>query len=138
MTALSHNVLVVEDDAVLRNAICDLLRQEDIPVVCAEDGQDALDLLFAGVRPCLVLLDLQMPFVDGLNFRRQQLERPDLAAIPVVVVTAHPRKEKEARRLGVSAYMKKPIDPARLVSIVASHCAHAGPASLSAASGTGS
>ena len=119
MANSNHSVLVVEDDAILRNAICDLLRQEEIPVVCAEDGQDGLDLLLqAGARPCLVLLDLQMPFVDGLSFRRQQLEHPDVAAIPVVVVTGHPRKQKEAERLGVSLYLKKPIDPSQLVSVV--------------------
>ena len=132
MKAPNHNVLVVEDDATMRDAICGLLRQEEIPVVCAEDGQDGLDLLLAGARPCLVLLDLQMPFVDGLNFRRQQLERPDLAAIPVVVVTGHPRKEKEAMRLGVSAYMRKPIDGARLLTLVERCCSHAAPRSLSA------
>jgi CheY-like chemotaxis protein len=66
-----------------------------------------------------------MPFVDGMNFRRQQLEDPKLANIPVVVVTGHPRKEKEARRLGISVYLKKPIPPSRLVEVVEQNCAHA-------------
>jgi CheY-like chemotaxis protein len=76
-------------------------------------------------RPCLVLLDLQMPFVDGMNVRRQQLEDPMLADIPVAVVTGNPRKEKEARRLGISVYLKKPIPPSRLVEVLERNCAHA-------------
>ena len=125
MTTPTHEVLVVEDDATLRDAICAALREEGMSCTRCEDGQDALDLLRAGARPCLVLLDLQMPFVDGMNFRRQQLEDPGLAGIPVVVVTGHPRKEKEARRLGISIYLKKPIPPSRLVEVVERNCAHA-------------
>ena len=125
MTTHTHEVLVVEDDATLRDAICEALREEGISCTRCEDGQDALDLLRAGARPCLVLLDLQMPFVDGMNLRRQQLEDPVLADIPVVIVTGHPRKEKEAMRLGISVYLKKPIPPSRLVEVVEHNCAHA-------------
>ncbi len=125
MTAPAHDVLIVEDDQTLRDAICEALREQRISCTRCEDGQDALDLLRSGARPCLVLLDLQMPFVDGMNFRRQQLEDTRLADIPVVVVTGHPRKEKEARRLGISAYLKKPIPPSRLVEVVDQNCAHA-------------
>ena len=125
MTIPTHNVLVVEDDATLRDAVCEALCEQGISCTRCEDGQDALDFLRAGALPCLVLLDLEMPFVDGMNFRRQQLEDPGLAGIPVVVVTGHPRKEKEARRLGISVYLKKPIPPSRLVEVVERNCAHA-------------
>ena len=125
MTTPTHEVLIVEDDRTLRDALCDALREQGISCTRSEDGQDALNLLRAGARPCLVLLDLQMPFVDGMNFRRQQLEDRELADIPVVVVTGHLRKEKEARRLGISVYLKKPIPPSRLVEVIEHNCAHA-------------
>ena len=119
-----HTLLVVEDDGVFRDAVCDLLRQEGVEVTCAEDGQDGLDLLRGGYRPCLILLDVAMPFVDGMSFRRQQLEDPEIASIPVTVVSGHPRKEKEAMRLGVSGYLRKPISPRQLLEVVERHCSH--------------
>jgi two-component system chemotaxis response regulator CheY len=124
MPVLDHNVLVVEDDPALRNAMGDLLGEEGIPATCAENGQVGLDLLRAGARPCLVLLDLQMPFVDGLTFRRRQLEDPRIAGIPVVVMTGQPSQESEAKSLGVSFFMRKPVAPAGVVGVVEQYCAH--------------
>lgn len=72
MTTPTHEVLIVEDGKTLRDALCDALREQGISCTRSEDGQDALDLLRAGARPCLVLPDLRMPFVDGMNFRRQR------------------------------------------------------------------
>jgi CheY-like chemotaxis protein len=125
MPDLHHNILVVEDDATLRNAMGDLFGEEGIPATCAENGQVGLELLRAGARPCLVLLDLQMPFVDGLTFRRRQLEDPRIAGIPVVVMTGQPSRVKEAERLGISVYIRKPVAPARVLGVVEQHCAHA-------------
>lgn len=71
MTTPTHDVLVVEDDATFRDAVCEALREQGMSCTRCEDGQNALDLLRAGARPCLVLLDLEMPFVDGMSFRRR-------------------------------------------------------------------
>ena len=125
MSTTGHNILVVEDDSTLRNAMGDLLGEEGIPSTGAENGQVGLDLLRAGARPCLVLLDLQMPFVDGLTFRRRQLEDPRFAGIPVVVMTGQTSEEAEAETLGVSLYMRKPVAPGRVVGVVEQYCAHA-------------
>jgi CheY-like chemotaxis protein len=125
MTTPTHDVLVVEDDETFRDAVCEALREQRMSCTRCEDGQDALDLLRAGASPCLVLLDLEMPFVDGMSFRRRQLGDPKLADIPVVLVTGHRRKEGEARRLGISVCLKKPILPSRLVEVVEQNCAHA-------------
>jgi two-component system chemotaxis response regulator CheY len=125
MPLRGHNVLVVEDDSTLRNAMGDLLGEEGIPATGAENGQVGLDLLHAGARPCLVLLDLQMPLVDGLTFRRRQLEDPRIAGIPVVVMTGQPGTAEEVRRLGVSFYMSKPVAPSRVLGVVERYCSHA-------------
>jgi CheY-like chemotaxis protein len=125
MPTADHNVLVVDDDSTLRNAMGDLLGEKGIPATCAENGQVGLDLLRGGARPCLVLLDLQMPLVDGLTFRRQQLEDPRIAGIPVVVMTGQPGRRAEAERLGVSYYMSKPIAASGVVLVVEQYCAHA-------------
>lgn len=127
MPAADHNILVVEDDSTLRNAMGDLLGEEGISATRAENGQVGLDLLRAGARPCLVLLDLQMPLVDGFTFRRRQLEDPRIARIPVVVMTGQPGKAQEAKRLGVALTMSKPIAPSRVLDVVEQYCAHARP-----------
>jgi CheY-like chemotaxis protein len=125
MSAAHHNILVVEDDSTLRNAMGDLLGEEGISSTRAENGQVGLDLLRAGARPCLVLLDLQMPLVDGFTFRRRQLEDPRIAAIPVVVMTGQPGRAQEAERLGVALTMSKPVASSRVLGVVAQYCAHA-------------
>jgi two-component system chemotaxis response regulator CheY len=125
MLAADHNILVVEDDSSLRDAMGDLLGEEGMSATRAENGQVGLDLLRAGARPCLVLLDLQMPLVDGMTFRRRQLEDPRIAGIPVVVMTGQPGKAQEAKRLGVALTMSKPIAPSRVVGVVERFCAHA-------------
>ena len=125
MRTAHHDILVVEDDSTLRNAMGDLLGEEGMSATRAENGQVGLDLLRAGARPCLVLLDLQMPFVDGFTFRRRQLEDPRIAGIPVVVMTGQPGKAQEAKKLGVALTMSKPIAPARVLGVVERYCAHA-------------
>jgi CheY-like chemotaxis protein len=125
MPAAGHNILVVEDDSTLRNAMGDLLGEEGIAATRAENGQVGLDLLRAGARPCLVLLDLQMPVVDGFTFRRRQLEDPRIAGIPVVVMTGQPGRAREAERLGVALTMSKPVAPSRVLGVVEQYCAHA-------------
>jgi len=125
MLAADHNILVVEDDSTLRNAMGDLLDEEGMSETRAENGQVGLDLLRAGARPCLVLLDLQMPLVDGWTFRRRQLEDPRIAGIPVVVMTGQPGKAQEAKRLGIALTMSKPIAPSRVAGVVERYCSHA-------------
>jgi CheY-like chemotaxis protein len=125
MPASDHNILVVEDDSTLRNAVGDLLGEEGISTTRAENGQVGLDLLRTGARPCLVLLDLQMPLVDGFTFRRRQLEDPRIAGIPVVVMTGQAGKAQEAERLGVAATMRKPVAASRVLGAVERYCAHA-------------
>jgi CheY-like chemotaxis protein len=103
-------ILVVDDDADLREALVAGLEREGHQVIAATDGERALQLLRWGIVPDVIMLDLMMPVMDGWEFRRQQLTDPTLAPIPVIVVSADP----EARRLlgspGVRAVLAKPVD----------------------------
>ncbi len=121
--ALAHRILVVDDDRSLRGGIGVLLREEGFQATCVADGEEALVALRSEPRPCLILLDLRMPFVDGMSFRRRQLEDPETAGVPVVVVSARRREEEEAERLGISEFIGKPIAFAELLRVVARHCA---------------
>ncbi len=82
-------VMVVEDDALIRDAVIEILADEGIAAVGAHDGEDALAQLRAdGVPPDVIVLDLMMPVMNGWQFRAEQLRDPRLARIPVVVMSA--------------------------------------------------
>lgn len=84
-----RSILLVEDDEIVRRAIQMVLEWEGYHVQCANNGQEALDVLrSAQTQPCLILLDIMMPILDGEQFRQQQLRDPSLASIPVIVVSA--------------------------------------------------
>ena len=115
-------ILVVDDDADLRHALQDILRDEGYLVACVDNGRQALDVLQAGARPCVILLDIKMPQMDGLTFRREQMQDPSIADIPVVFFTADSSGKGEAEGLGVTFFLKKPVDLLQLLEMVAHHC----------------
>jgi two-component system, chemotaxis family, chemotaxis protein CheY len=113
-------VLVVDDDDRCTEALVELGRVLALRVVAAPSGLDALIRLRRGLRPCLILVDLRMPDMDGVDFRRRQLTDPTLAAIPVAMMSGWPAEE-DARTLGMT-FLQKPIEPTRLVELVADRC----------------
>ncbi len=90
-------LLLVDDDERVREALVALLEAQGYPVVGAANGREALDVLrVRGLRPGLILLDLMMPVMDGWQFRAAQLADAELATVPVVVFSAHPRARETA------------------------------------------
>jgi two-component system response regulator MprA len=87
----------------------------------AADGLEALRLLGCE-RPCVILLDLMMPRMDGCAFRKAQLEVEAFRAIPVVVVSADPNAERKARDIEAEACISKPLDPDSLLALVRDYC----------------
>jgi CheY-like chemotaxis protein len=84
-------ILIVDDNDEVRAAIAALLESHGYHVLFARDGREALRVLCgADVTPCLILLDLMMPLLDGWDFHAEQKRNPRLSAIPVLVVSAHP------------------------------------------------
>jgi len=82
------SVLIVEDDADVRESLVAILESEGYRVLEAENGAVALDQLRRDVPVCLILLDLFMPTMNGWTFRDEQLRDPQLAPIPVIVISA--------------------------------------------------
>ena len=117
---MAQPVLLVEDDVETRESFRFVLESGGYGVVTAENGQQALDALRQGLTPCLILLDLMMPVVDGFQFRQRQLEDPHLAAIPVVACSGH--FDSDATRLRAAAYFQKPVDVDQLLQVVGSYC----------------
>lgn len=110
-------VLVVDDDADGRELLAEILKREELDVVTAADGREALERLDeAETLPFLILLDFTMPVMDGVTFREHQLADARLASIPTVLLSAVPNVRKEAVRLGVEA-VPKPIDRQRVLAL---------------------
>lgn len=116
-----HLLFVVEDQPDIRDAYAALLLSERFAVVVARDGQEALDELRRGLRPCVILLDLAMPNVDGWSFRQKQLADARFADVPVIAVTAYGRVP-ERLPAGIEEVLTKPVDPDELLAVVHRHC----------------
>ena len=115
------SILLVEDDAALRDAIRIELESQGLRVLTASNGQEALVIAREGPRPSIILLDLAMPVMDGWEFRAAQVLDPRLASIPVVVLTARDDADRQARSLGVARALSKPVDLDRLRDVLAEH-----------------
>jgi DNA-binding response OmpR family regulator len=118
MPRLQPVALLVEDDELVSRSISSLLERNQVQVVTATDGQEALDLIDRRHFD-LVLLDLMLPEVNGFQFLRA-LRHTDQEDLPVVVVTSRtdPVNHFWARRLGAVEYIEKPVDNEYLMEVV--------------------
>ena len=116
-------VLVVEDDRDIREGLLDTLTDHGYESVGAANGQDALTALRTGNDlPCMILLDIMMPVMDGAMFREAQLRDPDLAEIPVVLISAHRDVREQAKSLKPAAYLEKPLKLKELLALAHQYC----------------
>lgn len=112
-------VLVVDDDEDVRETIRDVVSWIGRDVVTANDGVDAFAALKKTFRPCLILLDLVMPKMDGWRFLEALRRDPELSGIPVVIVSAHAGSHPPA---GATSFLPKPFDIVDLRQVVTQHC----------------
>jgi CheY-like chemotaxis protein len=120
---MSHSVLVVEDDVDIRQALVEILEEHGFPAIGAGDGAEALDYLRkAPELPCLILLDLMMPVMDGATFREEQRKEPRIASIPVVVLSAYRDLERHVTGLDAVSVLRKPPSVRELVTVLQAHC----------------
>ena len=117
MPESSSRVLVIEDETLLRLFLSVVLADEGFEVRTAADGCEAL-LILTSWRPVVILLDLQMPVMDGRVFRTEQRRIPSIADIPVLVVSAESNLEQQAAGLGATGSIAKPYDVDELLAAV--------------------
>jgi two-component system, chemotaxis family, chemotaxis protein CheY len=119
-TSSGCGVLVVEDDADLREMMVQMLALEGFEPEAAVDGIEALEKLRrGGPRPHVILLDLMMPRMNGWDFCRERARDPEMRAIPVVVLSAVPREQVGVE---VAAFLPKPFDYQKLLTTLRQHC----------------
>ena len=119
---MTRTVLVVEDDQDGRELLGELLSLYGFRPVLAHDGLAALEAL-RSERPCMILLDLMMPRMNGWEFRQAQLGDPAIEHIPVVVVSADGNLARKADEVRAAAFVRKPIDTSELLQAIEKHCA---------------
>lgn len=120
-----HNVLIVEDDAAIRDVFAEVLGSAGHDVSLARDGAEAMRLLLGGVAPCVIVADLLMPVLDGWGLAAQVARNPRLASIPLIVLSAQLGSGQQELPPGARARFTKPISIDALLTIVEQNCARA-------------
>ena len=118
---MPKKVLIVEDNELNMKLFHDLLESHGYDTVETRSGTEVLELARTH-RPDLILMDIQLPEVSGLDVTRWLKDEPDLRAIPVIAVTAFAMKgdEERIREGGCEAYLSKPISVAKFLETVRS------------------
>src|SRR5918999_3746123 len=118
----AHKILIVEDDELNMKLFNDILEAHGYMTLQTKDGLDTLQIARLH-RPDLILMDIQLPVVSGLEITKRLKTDEELRGIPVVAVTAFAMKgdEEKIRQSGCDAYMTKPISIAGLMRVVEHH-----------------
>jgi len=116
---MSKRILVVEDQEDNRQIIRDMLATTDYQITEAENGEEALAAI-AKQRPDLILMDIQLPIMDGYTATRRIKGDPALRSIPIIAVTSYALggEEKTARAAGCDDYVPKPFSPRELLAAI--------------------
>ena len=116
---MSKRILVVEDQEDNRRILRDMLGNAGYELIEAESGEEALSTLVTS-RPDLILMDIQLPVMDGYEAARRIKSNPDMKAVPIIAVTSYALAGDEAKApaAGCSAYVSKPYSPRALLAKV--------------------
>ena len=117
-----QRILIVDDDAMLRALLTFKLKAAGFEVEAAENGRQALDRI-AEARPDLIVLDSMMPVMDGTETLARLQMDPDMASIPVFMLTARRGDQDavQALKLGAADFINKPFNPDELVVRISRH-----------------
>lgn len=115
-------ILIIEDDAEIRETLTEILQMEGYAVHSVKNGQEGIDYLRTSSPPALILLDYMMPVMNGGQFRTVQKEDPKLSKIPVVVLSADSSVFQKSDVVGVHGFLRKPIELERLLSMIKVYC----------------
>ena len=116
---MSKRILVVEDQPDNRKILRDVFARTNYEIIETENGEEALAAI-AKARPDLILMDIQLPIMDGYTATRRIKADPALRSIPIIAVTSYALsgEEKKAREAGCDDYIPKPYSPRELLAKV--------------------
>jgi CheY-like chemotaxis protein len=113
-----HSVLIVDDDFELLDALSDVLEIAGYPTRRAQNGREALNFLRTPPRPAIILLDLNMPVMNGWQFLAQKRNDPALVKVPVVAMSG----VSMGRPQGAAGFLRKPIRAPALLKVIENYC----------------
>jgi two-component system cell cycle response regulator DivK len=121
---MSKRIMVVEDQEDNRQILRDLLGNAGYELIEAENGEEALAAV-ARHRPDLILMDIQLPVMDGYEATRRIRTNPGMKSVPIIAVTSYALAGDESKALaaGCDAYVSKPYSPRQLLAKVREHLA---------------
>ncbi len=114
---MSKRILIIEDQEDNRRIMTDMLHAAGFEVIEAVNGEDGVTMAEANV-PDLILMDIQLPVIDGYEATRRIKAQPALGAIPIIAVTSYALSgdDKKAFEAGCDAYLAKPFSPRELLA----------------------
>jgi CheY-like chemotaxis protein len=119
---VGQRILIAEDDTELRDILRLVLTEEGFEIVTCGDGQAAMDIITAARKgdmlPNIIILDLNMPWVDGWKVAAWLEENPELRDIPVIVISATEEHGEKAKSLHADAYLVKPFTGDEILGVV--------------------
>lgn len=110
MLFMSKNILIIEDDASIRELLVELLESEGYHVAQAINGLEGVHYLQSQPKPDLILMDLMMPVMDGYGFLTEQMKNSKWSSIPVVVMSAEASAKEKLKPYTVTAFLAKPVE----------------------------
>lgn len=116
-------ILIIEDEDDVRDLTAEALVEHGYTVEVAADGREGLAKLRATKQPCLILLDLMMPVMNGWEFRAAQLRDPCIASVPVIIFSGARHLKEKLAQLRVEASLSKPFRVDALLAAVRRYCA---------------
>jgi two-component system chemotaxis response regulator CheY len=113
-------ILILDDSATMVAMLAQVLKGAGYEVVTAENGKAGIDLLTNGLKPTVILTDLNMPEMDGITFIKEARQITATRFTPIIVLSAESdsRKRDEARTVGASGWLTKPPKPPQLLYVV--------------------
>lgn len=111
-------ILLVEDDLDISEAVESILKEEGYNIKCVFNGKEALEFLSSSPQnPSLILLDIMMPYMNGYEFREEQLKNAKISEIPTIILSAAGQHE-DIDKLHFQECLKKPLDLETLIDVV--------------------
>lgn len=118
----ASTVFIIEDEFAIREALTEFLEEEGYTVVGAAHGREALEYLQTAPQPGLILLDLRMPVMNGVQFLDALRAHPQLASIPVVLMSADSSGQHEVDPNAIVEHLDKPVRLVNVLEIVERYC----------------
>jgi two-component system chemotaxis response regulator CheY len=115
---MSKTILIIDDSATMIMSLKANLEMQGFKVETASNGQMALDKIKAGLKPNLIITDINMPVMDGLDFIKNV--RPILRFTPILILTteSEQKKREEAKKLGATGWLVKPVSGRDLINVI--------------------